>query len=695
LVIMPDDPMLGEYREQFAGRLGTIETWANERTGGEPGFAGATDVISTDELWQKFLADPHSRVDLPSFLEARLIDIYVGDWDRHRGQWRWGNIGPGDPPSWEAFPEDRDQAFARYDGVLFQMAGKLAPQLTRFGKKYSPILGAAWNGRDLDRWLLPRLEKPVWDSVALALQQVLTDELIQDAVALLPASHYVLRGKFLVESLLARRDKLLEMADDYYRHIALQVDLELTDVAEEVEAVRSADGSLTLVVYAAQDGSREASPYLTRRFEKAETREVRLHLRGGNDRVTVSGEGGGIVLRVLSEAGENTVIDSASGKKTYVYDDRPDSLKVVGRVDLDDREWLDPPTEPGVLPPRDWGSVGFPIVWAQWSADLGFTVVGGYERKKFGFRKQPYAQRHRLMGAFSFKKLGARGTYDGTFVREGSRDEYTIGALASGIEINNFYGFGNSTTSDPGRDFFKADQNDFRLELAYRPYLGGGVRGTLGAMGRFTTTSDRDPTLVTITQPYGFEDFSEVAGTAALELDLRDSPVAATKGLWAQVTGNYFPAVLSVADSGAFGEVNGFVAGYLTPFEQVTLALRAGGKKVWGTFPFQESAFLGGLSTLRGYRDQRFAGDAAVFFNSTLRFHLAEVFALVPSHIGLVGIFDGGRVWFDGVSDGEAHFGYGGGVYFAPLKNPKNAVVVAAAGGDDGMVFYFQLGFAY
>ena len=150
-----------------------------------------------------------------------------------------------------------------------------------------------------------------------------------------------------------------------------------------------------------------------------------------------------------------------------------------------------------------------------------------------------------------------------------------------------------------------------------------------------------------------------------------------------------------MADSGAFGEVNGFVAGYLTPFEQVTLALRAGGKKVWGTFPFQESAFLGGLGTLRGYRDQRFAGDATLYFNSTLRVHLTEVFALVPNNIGLVGIFDAGRVWLDGVSDGDAHFGYGGGVYFAPLKNPKNAVVVAAAGGDDGTVFYFQLGFAY
>ena len=146
LVIVPDDPLLREYRERFAGQLGTIETWANERAGGLPGFANATDVISSDELWEMFLADPHQQVDLPTFLKARLIDVYVGDWDRHRGQWRWGNVGPGTPPSWSPFPEDRDQAFAVYDGVLLSVAGKIAPQLTRFGNKYSPILGAVWNG---------------------------------------------------------------------------------------------------------------------------------------------------------------------------------------------------------------------------------------------------------------------------------------------------------------------------------------------------------------------------------------------------------------------------------------------------------------------------------------------------------------------------------------------------------------------
>ena len=58
----------------------------------------------------------------------------------------------------------------RYDGFLLTIARASAPQLVKFGPKYAGILGQTWNGRDLDRWLLTGLERPVWDSVARALR---------------------------------------------------------------------------------------------------------------------------------------------------------------------------------------------------------------------------------------------------------------------------------------------------------------------------------------------------------------------------------------------------------------------------------------------------------------------------------------------------------------------------------------------
>ena len=48
LVIIPDDPRLGEYREEFAGMLGLIEERPDENEGERASFLGTARVISSD-----------------------------------------------------------------------------------------------------------------------------------------------------------------------------------------------------------------------------------------------------------------------------------------------------------------------------------------------------------------------------------------------------------------------------------------------------------------------------------------------------------------------------------------------------------------------------------------------------------------------------------------------------------------------
>lgn len=693
VVIMPDDPRLGEHREAFAGKIGIMEVWANERAGGAPGFAGATDVISTDELESRMMTDVGQQVDVPSYLTARLIDVLIGDWDRHRGQWRWGNIGAGTPPLWMPFPEDRDQAFARYDGVLLLLASRSNPELTRFGTKYPSIVAATWNGRDVDRFLLPRIDKQTWDSVAQFVHSALTDEVIEQAVRQLPGIHYELRAEFLRRGLLGRRERFLQMAEKYFRHINYQVDLQMTDLPEEAEVSRGLKGTVTLSLYALTEGRRAPSPYLVRRFDPQFTSEIRLHPNGGDDRVVVTGPGkGGILVRVLSNQGYNTVVGSAAGSKPKVYDERPDSLELEGPVKLNTRHFDTPEVLPGNLPPRDWGSQSYPLVWAKYSATLGLLPVVGYEHVRFGFHKRPFAQKHTVLLAVSSARLRARLSYQGILIQENSHDEFALTAMASGIELNNFYGFGNNTSSDLGdRDFFMVEQNDIRLGAEFRPRLAKHLRGTLGVAARYTQTDTDDASFIAQTQPYGVNDFGQIGAVAGLELDLRDNIAYPRKGIWAQVWSAAYPPILSAVDSGSFGTVHGFVAGYLTPVAPVTYAWKVGGKYVWGTFPFQESAFLGD-DNLRGYRDERFAGEGSFYFNSELRVMAKEVFFLFPHDLGLIGIFDLGRVWYQGDSEGDVHFGYGGGVSFAPFKQQGSAIVMTLAGGDDGTVFHLHLG---
>src|SRR3989441_9473171 len=101
---------------------------------------------------------------------------------RSPDQWRWARFDEGGVHVWRPIPRDRDQAFSRLDGLLPGLARYYYPDLVGFGDRYPAMIGLTWDGRALDRRLLVDLEKPVWDSVAGALQARLPDSVIDAAV---------------------------------------------------------------------------------------------------------------------------------------------------------------------------------------------------------------------------------------------------------------------------------------------------------------------------------------------------------------------------------------------------------------------------------------------------------------------------------------------------------------------------------
>ena len=126
----------------------------------------------------------------------------------------------------------------------------------------------------------------------------------------------------------------------------------------------------------------------------------------------------------------------------------------------------------------------------------------------------------------------------------------------------------------------------------------------------------------------------------------------------------------------AFGSIDGEALTFMTaPIPtNPTLALRAGGKKVWGTFPFHEAAYLGGPvfagsgisdGNLRGYQKNRFGGDSSLYGNAELRLVLARIKLLVPGEFGLFGAADTGRVFFANDPENAAkwHTRTGGGIW--------------------------------
>ena len=150
-------------------------------------------------------------VDVRALLKARLMDIFMGDWDRHRKQWRWARFP--DSPVWVPLPEDRDQAFSRYEGLILDLNRARAPRLQKLGPRYPGIGGLTENGREQDRQLLAGLTRDDFRKAATALRAQLTDEAIDRAVGRMPAEWKQIDGARLAADLKARRDALGEVAE--------------------------------------------------------------------------------------------------------------------------------------------------------------------------------------------------------------------------------------------------------------------------------------------------------------------------------------------------------------------------------------------------------------------------------------------------------------------------------------------------
>jgi hypothetical protein len=695
LYVLPRSPELGPFQEEFGGLMGFLE----DRIGGGEGpstrWGGASEIIGTDTLFERTARSPDDRVDGRALLKARLFDVLIGDWDRHADQWAWARFGDSLPRRWVAIPRDRDQAFVKYDGLLLFIARQSAPQLLNFGPDYPYLPGATWNGRDLDRRFLVGLERPVWDSVAAELQTALTDQVIENAVRAMPPEHYAVRGARLAADLRARRDRLPEAARRYYLMLAQQVDVRASDGADDARLARLRDGQVELTLSRRGTSSEADEPYFRRRFDRGATREIRLFLEGGDDRVIVQGKGGPLV-RVVGGTGQDEMIDSASGGGERFYDDAGGPKRTGGwATDIDRRPYTVPRKNPKALPPRDWGKRWVATTILSGGPDIGILVGGGRTLTVYGFRKHPFASRHRFRAGFATGPKSYRLDYRGEFRRENSAGYAEVMVRASGIDVISFHGFGNEIPAPRTNEFYRITQDAFSLLPAVVfPF---GARGTIriGPLLKYVSTDERAGRfLATLGSVYGTGNFGQVGGAVSARFDSRDRTNGATRGVVLELGGKLYPAVWDVDST--FGEAHGEAATYLTPDIPLrpTLAVRAGGRKLWGRYPFFEAAFIGGSSTVRLGRVNRYAGDASAYGSAELRLPLARVDLVVPADLGVFGLADAGRVFLEGESSDKWHTAVGGGISLS-FMNRANTISLAVAAGEERTGLYFQAGFGF
>jgi outer membrane protein assembly factor BamA len=312
----------------------------------------------------------------------------------------------------------------------------------------------------------------------------------------------------------------------------------------------------------------------------------------------------------------------------------------------------------------------------------------------FGFRQNPYASRVTLRAGYATGVSALRAEVLGDFRIRNSTTRFLLEARGSGVDVVRFFGFGNETPFTAADDFYKVYQQQYSLSVGVAHALAPGLTFRIGPTVKYVSTDLDRVTLVAQSRPYGSGTFGMAGGQAAIDLDTRNARTGATSGVRLLAGGSVYPPAWDVQST--FGEAHGEVSSYLTaPIPaRPTLALRAGGSKVWGSYPFFEAAFVGGSSTVRGLREHRYVGDAAAWGNAELRLDLGRYYVVLPGSWGLLGVADAGRVWLAGESSDIWHHGFGGGLWLAPLaRNNTVSAVVARSEGRTG--FYLQGGFMF
>ena len=718
LFVMPDDERLKEFRSNFAGKLGTMEEFPEDPDNGNRGFGGAVDIIDSEDLLERINEDGTHRFDAHALLTARLMDLLIGDNDRHPGQWKWARRAEDDTATWIPIPRDRDKAFVSYEGFLLKVARIALPRLVTY--RNIPQTASFYNAVNFDRRLLVSLNRAAFDSTARFLQRVITDSVIDAAIRSMPKEYQGVEPD-LASRLRNRRDVLARSADGYYRGLFTIVDLHGTDAADQAAITRQADGSVDIKL------TSKGVTYLDRRFEASDTREIRLYLHDGDDSAIVTGDvPRSIPLWIVGGDGANALVDSSAvggrQRTTRMYDNGGTSstparvIAAAGDVAIDTQEKndsaskgdsakksngegkqekvkgvYDPDTAWNRLPMvkfqgwevppfRDRGGSIRPTMTIATGRGLGVMPTLEITRRKYGFRQFPYASKVELDIGYSTALQGWDVELETDNRFESSRMFFASQTRYSQVVAARFGGFGNDVEMIDDRARLDVRQHQYLFNPSIGWALGPQTEFTMGPVAKYTDTDSLPNHVISDLRPYGFDPFGQVGfqvnflhestrkvvrhGGTADELMSEDPP----RGFELEASAAVYPAAWDSKSS--FGVVSAVATSFVTlplPLRPV-FATRLGGQQNFGDFPYFEAAFLGGRSSVRTLHRQALAGDAAVYGSAELRIPIASFPLFLPLNTGIFGFADAGRVYMDGKSPGGWHTGMGGGLWLGVIK---------------------------
>ena len=675
IVYLPDDPALGEYREEYKNQVYLYEEW-------EPLYAVDTD--NTMKVIEKIERNNKHRYDDSMLLRARLLDIVVGDWDRHQDQWRWVEIEDEVGDFYEPVPRDRDQVFFVNEGIIPKIGSRkwIMPKFQGFTHEIRDIEGFNFNARHFDRRFLSGLDKQDWEQEIATVQQALTDELLEEAIGRMPASIVEISGKETLEILKSRRDNLRRDAMQYYEFISKAVDIPLSDKREFIDLTYQEDGSILVVAKDRTSEGTKGRLLYQREFDPQVTKEIRVYAMRARDAFTIHGSHKSpIRVRLIGGTGDDTFDvpqDFANRRNLLIYD-RSDKGNIFPDKSLARIKTATDSSINHYNPTAFQYNRLMPQVTAGYNLDDGILLGAGFSYTTHGFRKEPFKARHKLMLGHALATEASFFRYSGEFTE--LVGPYDLNIFVDGKAPNNtsnFFGRGNETGFDmSGSRSIRKYRTRYDLitaDVELRRKLNQNLGINFGLVGSYYNNKREDNPDRFIVDYSDHNPGENVFGTkyfaglsAGLEWDTRNDELIPQSGVHWNTTLRGMKQ-LDAGDGEYFQAVTAF-SHYFSPLVDFTVANRIGGGTTFGDPDFYQLLYLGGNDNLRGFRNYRFAGESMLYHNLELRLKLFDFTSyLFPGSVGMIGFNDLGRVWAEGEHSKKIHHGFGGGFYLIPAK---------------------------
>jgi Omp85 superfamily domain/Calcineurin-like phosphoesterase len=711
LVFIPDDPRFGIYREDFKNKLSLFEERPAKDQSDAPYFGNSKKLINTADMLAKLYDDNDNKVDQQSILRARLLDTFLGDWDRHDDQWRWAQFNnKGKGHYYQPIPRDRDQAFYRNEGLIPTIIGSswAVPPLQGFGPSVKNISGL-WNFavKYFDRSFLTELERKDWLKAAKIMQAQLTDTVIEGAIKQWPPEVIQFHGEQTISDLKSRRDNLDIDALKYYYVLAKGVDVVGSNKNEYFEAMRVNSDTTIVKMYKLNNDGKHNKLLYQRKFITSETKEIRLYGLDGNDIFKISGEvSKGPKIRVIGGYGDDEFTDNSkvhSLSKTWLVYDNHHSTKINSG-----KETVNKTSRRADV--NDYNRESFkynylgPIIALKFNRDDGLFIGAGVNYKVQGFRKEPFKSSHKFgvtnAIATSSYSFGYEGEYTDVL---GKADLLVRGELRSPNYVSNFFGIGNESVyeQERGIDYYRVRYEEFLVDAHLKFNIGDFFGFTLGSSsqmievepttGRFITDFENPGNTLDSTTIFKRKSWTGV--TSTLDIDTRNRKVLTERGIRWLSTFNYSAGISGGAESyGKFTTDFTFYYSFKSP-SRVTLSNRAGFAQVFGNPEFYQLNYLDGHDQMRGFRKYRFAGERMWYNNTDIDIKLLNVRAYVlPTQIGVKLFYDVGKVNVEGENSSKVHQSYGAALWIAPARILYLSLLFGKS--EEGWFPSIQFGFA-